>query len=99
MIDNFIIIDCRYPYEYVAGHIDGAVNMVKKDIKRFYIANKSITKKVAVIFHCEYSKNRGPRACAYFRKLDRDANSYPNLVSYWCFQVVATCHTLIIITY
>ncbi|TSK18071.1 M-phase inducer phosphatase 1 [Bagarius yarrelli] len=27
MVEDFLIIDCRYPYEYQGGHIKGAVNL------------------------------------------------------------------------
>lgn len=34
-----------------------------------------------IIFHCEYSSERGPRLCRLFRSLDRSfhLNDYPNL--------------------
>jgi M-phase inducer tyrosine phosphatase len=37
--------------------------------------------RTAVIFHCEFSKNRGPKTCAFFRQIDRSANEqhYPFL--------------------
>eukprot|EP00468_Gymnochlora_sp_CCMP2014_P015253 CAMPEP_0167768532 /NCGR_PEP_ID=MMETSP0110_2-20121227/16725_1 /TAXON_ID=629695 /ORGANISM="Gymnochlora sp., Strain CCMP2014" /LENGTH=407 /DNA_ID=CAMNT_0007657227 /DNA_START=205 /DNA_END=1425 /DNA_ORIENTATION=+ len=93
VISEFIIIDCRYDYEFEGGHIKNALNLSKKSlIKKFYerarvsihaSANnpKYQGKRRAVIFHCEYSQHRGPELARYFRSLDREANShrYPHL--------------------
>ncbi len=83
-IKNFIIIDCRYGYEYSGGHIEGAVNLNQKsEIMKFFHANKQIegSNRIAVVFHCEFSQNRGPKSCKFFREMDRKFNSasYPNL--------------------
>lgn len=82
-LDNFIIIDCRYDYEFRGGRIRGAVNLGRNRrlVKKFFENNRQAMscRRVAVIFHCEFSVNRGPKACGYFRKLDRSANSYPDL--------------------
>jgi rhodanese-related sulfurtransferase len=79
-IDKFIIIDSRYDYEYDGGHIRGAVNINQKAvIRHFFEQNKQPGCRVAVIFHCEFSQARGPRACSFFRSLDRAFNSYPHL--------------------
>lgn len=32
-----------------------------------------------IIFHCEYSQERGPRMLSHLRKIDRDVNRYPQL--------------------
>lgn len=80
--DHFAVVDCRYVYEYRGGHIKGALNLWRKnDLTAFYHANRDLAsnKRMALIFHCEYSKNRAPRAAAHFRKLDRDHNDYPQL--------------------
>ena len=34
---------------------------------------------VIIIFHCEFSSERAPRAYNFFRNTDRTANVYPNL--------------------
>ncbi|GAB5363535.1 hypothetical protein AAMO2058_000891600 [Amorphochlora amoebiformis] len=82
--DSWILIDCRYSYEYEGGHLPGAVNILLKDqLKSFFKERaqelKSSKKRVAVIFHCEYSKHRGPKAARYFRQCDREENTYPYL--------------------
>ncbi len=40
-----------------------------------------VSPRIAVIFHCEFSQNRGPKSCAFFRQLDRQCNEalYPHL--------------------
>lgn len=36
-------------------------------------------KRVVIIFHCEFSSERGPRMCVFVRKRDRALNDYPRL--------------------
>ncbi|XP_003370119.1 m-phase inducer phosphatase 2, partial [Trichinella spiralis] len=89
VIQKYIILDCRYPYEYNGGHIKGAVNVfTQEQLKRFFFhdrnsdAMKSSTEsRQVVIFYCEFSKERGPRMSRYLRKFDRKVNSkrYPHL--------------------
>ncbi|KAK0081030.1 hypothetical protein PV325_012924 [Microctonus aethiopoides] len=89
-VDEFKIVDCRYPYEFEAGHINGAINLyTKKSIDDFL---KSPSNKVAtiqpddkkrniLIFHCEFSWERGPNLSRYLRNIDRKLNKefYPAL--------------------
>ncbi|XP_069832381.1 M-phase inducer phosphatase 2 [Dendropsophus ebraccatus] len=83
-IDRCVIIDCRYPYEYEGGHITGAVNLpMEQDVADFLlkkpIVSSSEDKRVIVIFHCEFSSERGPRMCRFVRQQDRKSNEYPKL--------------------
>jgi len=116
-IDEFTIIDCRYPYEYEGGHIRGAKNLFtqKKLFQEFLdkkiarptplgLANhqgdgplarsnstpattSNVTcasgepKRHVLIFHCEFSSERGPTLCRFLRNKDRAMNtsSYPAL--------------------
>ncbi|KAL9982623.1 hypothetical protein ACROYT_G004690 [Oculina patagonica] len=79
------IIDCRYPYEYEAGHIKGARNIyTKEDIYSEFIdkPKRSLTgKKTILIFHCEFSSKRGPDMSRFLRNRDRDIHyhMYPKL--------------------
>jgi len=79
------IIDCRYPYEYEAGHIKGARNIyVKEEIFSEFIEKPktSLTgKKTILIFHCEFSSKRGPDMSRFLRNRDRDVHyhMYPKL--------------------
>lgn len=83
-IERCVIVDCRYPYEYEGGHIKSAVNLpLEQDIEEFLMKNPIIPtsedKRVIIIFHCEFSSERGPRMCRYVRKQDRNGNEYPKL--------------------
>jgi len=82
-IDHVTVIDCRYPYEYEGGHIEGAVNLyTKAQIQAFLEeAVTSSSRKHVIIFHCEFSSERGPKLYRHLRALDREANqdSYQRL--------------------
>ncbi|NXN10495.1 MPIP1 phosphatase, partial [Indicator maculatus] len=82
-IKTCVIIDCRYPYEYEGGHIKGAVNLhMEEDVEDFLLKKPiqpSDNKRVIVVFHCEFSSERGPRMCRFVRERDRLGNEYPNL--------------------
>ncbi|XP_075704396.1 M-phase inducer phosphatase 2-like [Rhinoderma darwinii] len=83
-IDRCVVVDCRYPYEYDGGHIRGAVNLpMENDVEEFLLkkpfAPSSEEKRVIIIFHCEFSSERGPRMCRFVRKRDRNSNEYPKL--------------------
>ena len=59
---HFTIIDCRYPYEYQGGHIQGAVNIyTEQGIQHFMETRPQSTKNDILIFHCEFSSHRGPK--------------------------------------
>ncbi|CAL8114850.1 unnamed protein product [Orchesella dallaii] len=87
-VTSFKVIDCRYPYEYDGGHIKGAINLfTRKQIYEEFIQTKNgfqggyTEERNIVIFHCEFSSQRGPDMCRYLRDTDRDSNaaSYPCL--------------------
>ncbi|ERE75033.1 M-phase inducer phosphatase 1-like protein [Cricetulus griseus] len=67
LIKEFVIIDCRYPYEYEGGHIKGAVNLhMEEEVEEFLLKKPIVPtdgKRVIVVFHCEFSSERGPRMC------------------------------------
>ncbi|KAI5174411.1 M-phase inducer phosphatase 1 isoform X3 [Manis pentadactyla] len=83
LIKEFVVIDCRYPYEYEGGHIKGAVNLHMEEEVEDFLLKKPIVptdgKRVIVVFHCEFSSERGPRMCRYVRERDRLGNEYPRL--------------------
>lgn len=79
-----IIIDCRYDYEYQGGHIRGAKNInSKQGLQSFFqmLANRGqdACSRIIVVFHCEYSQSRAPKAYTFWRKMDREVNNYPIL--------------------
>uniref|UniRef100_A0A7M4E095 M-phase inducer phosphatase n=1 Tax=Crocodylus porosus TaxID=8502 RepID=A0A7M4E095_CROPO len=82
-IKECVIIDCRYPYEYEGGHIKGAVNLhMEEDVEEFLLKKPippSDNKRVIIVFHCEFSSERGPRMCRFVRERDRLGNEYPHL--------------------
>ncbi|XP_043266411.1 M-phase inducer phosphatase-like isoform X2 [Venturia canescens] len=89
-IDSFTIIDCRYPYEYDGGHINGALNLYSKDLIEQILLNPrtqtpsiepASNKRSILVFHCEFSWERGPNLSRFLRNIDRQRNKehYPAL--------------------
>ncbi|XP_027578706.1 M-phase inducer phosphatase 2-like isoform X1 [Pipra filicauda] len=83
-IKSSITVDCRYPYEYEGGHIKGAVNLpLQQDVEQFLldqpILSLDTSKRVIIIFHCEFSAHRGPKMCRFLREKDRSCHEYPQL--------------------
>ena len=95
-IDKLIIIDSRYPYEYDAGHIKSAQNVyTKESLMQLFLdkssplmqqnkeneCNNSNNGRLVVIFHCEFSSERGPGLLRFLRSQDRLMNKdmYPKL--------------------
>jgi M-phase inducer tyrosine phosphatase len=78
--DDLFIIDCRYAYEHEGGCIKGATNVNSPKIltESFF---EEITPNALLVFHCEFSHNRGPQLAAIFREIDRNKNRncYPHL--------------------
>jgi len=58
------IIDCRYPYEFNGGHIQGAENIYTRemvlDLLRHHKPSNLKGKRDILVFHCEFSSERGP---------------------------------------
>ncbi|XP_054833768.1 M-phase inducer phosphatase 3 [Eublepharis macularius] len=84
LIEKFCIIDCRYPYEYHGGHIKGALNIHRQDdlfelLLRKPLLPSTPQKRLILVFHCEFSSERGPKMCRYLREEDRAMNEYPAL--------------------
>ncbi|KAJ7316623.1 hypothetical protein JRQ81_002785 [Phrynocephalus forsythii] len=84
LVEKFFIIDCRYPYEYRGGHIKGALNIHRQeDLFDFFLRKPLFPsvphKRLILVFHCEYSSERGPKMCHYLRGEDRAMNEYPAL--------------------
>jgi M-phase inducer tyrosine phosphatase len=77
---DLFIVDCRYGYEYAGGHIRGAVNANSPETLIDGFFSRALPNSV-VVFHCEFSHNRGPQLAQLLREIDRDMNklSYPTL--------------------
>ncbi|CAF1637891.1 unnamed protein product, partial [Didymodactylos carnosus] len=80
---NLILIDCRYSFEFNGGHIKDAINLYTEDMIRDFFNDMVISQKeVDIVFHCEFSGERGPKMMRLFRQLDREYNfdMYPKLL-------------------
>jgi M-phase inducer tyrosine phosphatase len=78
--DLVLIVDARFEYEYHGGHIRGSKNIRSfADMKDFYDDFRGCN--ACVIFHCEFSRHRGPTLMRGFRDHDRRTNltHYPKL--------------------
>lgn len=83
-INKYIILDARYPYEFQGGHIENAETAYVKEelFKKIFEAPLTANgKPVVLIFHCEFSSERGPKLMREIRERDRHLNKqcYPNL--------------------
>ncbi|KAJ8316983.1 hypothetical protein KUTeg_004887 [Tegillarca granosa] len=80
-ISDYKIIDCRYPYEYEGGHVQGAENIYTREAMSEFLNRHNTNKKTILIFYCEFSSERGTKMCRYLREKDRELNSenYPAL--------------------
>ncbi|XP_070276075.1 M-phase inducer phosphatase 2 isoform X2 [Myotis yumanensis] len=61
-----------------------AVNLpLEQDAEVFLLQSPitpcSLDKRIILIFHCEFSSERGPRMCRFIRERDRTINDYPSL--------------------
>lgn len=62
----------------------GALNLHQEDHVEDFLLKSPILpscsdKRVVIIFHCEFSSERGPRMCRFVRERDRAMNEYPRL--------------------
>jgi rhodanese-related sulfurtransferase len=80
VINSYRIIDCRYPYEYEGGHIRGAENKYLHETILSLLQQPTFDRQV-IIFHCEFSSERGPKMLRFLRSKDRELNkeNYPTL--------------------
>lgn len=87
-VSSYKIIDCRYPYEYEGGHINGAINLYTQDQIIEELVNKKSQdvpnvdgddRRNILIFHCEFSSERGPKLSRFLRNRDRTSSPYPTL--------------------
>eukprot|EP00062_Callorhinchus_milii_P019822 gi/632974847/ref/XP_007903903.1/ PREDICTED: M-phase inducer phosphatase 3-like [Callorhinchus milii] len=81
---GYWLVDCRYPYEFAGGHIQGAVNIYTEQqvLSTFFPVSElpqEEARDTAVVFHCEFSSERGPKLCRALRRMDRAVNVYPTL--------------------
>uniref|UniRef100_A0A0K0DCI7 Rhodanese domain-containing protein n=1 Tax=Angiostrongylus cantonensis TaxID=6313 RepID=A0A0K0DCI7_ANGCA len=58
--EKYVLIDCRYPYEFNGGHIK--------------VSGEAEIQRRVPIFYCEYSQKRGPSMAQMLRSIDRQRN-------------------------
>jgi len=80
-LDRYMLIDCRYPFEYNGGHINYAINLYDSSCIRevFYPDNEGSFHEInskKPIFYCEFSQKRGPSMAAALRSNDRNRNQH-----------------------
>ena len=62
-LEKYVIIDCRFDYEYLGGHIPGAINInTTAGVEEFLLGlaakkpepstSGDVTKKTILVFHC-----------------------------------------------
>ncbi|KAK4053860.1 m-phase inducer phosphatase [Microbotryomycetes sp. JL201] len=90
---RFMIIDCRFAYEYQGGHIEGAINLSELEaVEAALLSDANLPTpctsesarpegKTVLIFHCEFSAKRAPTTAKHLRNSDRHRNHavYPNI--------------------
>lgn len=80
---DYMIIDARYPYEFEGGHIQNAENgyLREKLFDKLFDKYQQTSKPRVLIFHCEFSSERGPKLMRDLREMDRSINkqNYPSL--------------------
>ena len=55
------LFDCRFPFEYRAGHIPFAINAHNpNDLLKMLFETCNFPSKPMLVFHCEFSSKRGP---------------------------------------
>ncbi|KAI0350088.1 hypothetical protein OH77DRAFT_1102259 [Trametes cingulata] len=86
-LERFHIIDCRFDYEYLGGHIPGAINInTTAGVEEFLLGmsarkpepstSSDPTKKTILVFHCEFSVKRAPTFAKHLRSKDRAMNNH-----------------------
>ncbi|KAL2093208.1 hypothetical protein ACEWY4_010520 [Coilia grayii] len=84
LVESFVVVDCRYPYEFQGGHIRGALNLPNSDeavenLLSQQLRAASPNKRFLLVLHCEFSSERAPRTCRLLRSVDRSRSEYPSL--------------------
>lgn len=95
LVESFRIVDVRYKFEYEGGHIIGAENWQHGEDDAFlssFLPTQPLSsapahnvdnqdKRRILIFHCEFSSQRGPDFYMKLRERDRQLNKdvYPAL--------------------
>ncbi|XP_021374823.1 M-phase inducer phosphatase-like isoform X2 [Mizuhopecten yessoensis] len=81
------LVDCRYPYEYKGGHIQGAESLYTHEqilglLEEGSVSTGSGMAPQKLVFYCEFSSVRAPSMYRFLREKDRALNmdKYPALI-------------------
>uniref|UniRef100_A0A0N5ACG6 protein-tyrosine-phosphatase n=1 Tax=Syphacia muris TaxID=451379 RepID=A0A0N5ACG6_9BILA len=79
---RFILVDCRYPFEYDGGRIKGAINLYDPNeiASIFFMDSEHVQNRQRIpIFYCEFSQKRSPAMAHKVRAFDcaRNQERYP----------------------
>jgi hypothetical protein len=82
--DRVLILDCRFQYEFDGGHVRGAIHVPTEQALVELMQRAPPTssgERVCVVFHCEFSSQRGPALYRALRSWDRHVHTdcYPQL--------------------
>lgn len=80
LYDRVVVVDARFPYEYQGGHIKGAVNLyrdahVYEHFLRAPPPSMAVGQRTCIVFHCEFSQERGPHLFKRLRGYDREMHA------------------------
>ncbi|EGT57195.1 hypothetical protein CAEBREN_20667 [Caenorhabditis brenneri] len=79
---RYVLVDCRYPFEFDGGHIKHAINFYDRETinRLFFDENKTPKHQKIPIFYCEFSQKRAPKMADALRVFDRNTNEmkYPH---------------------
>ncbi|KAM0756431.1 hypothetical protein T439DRAFT_331258 [Meredithblackwellia eburnea MCA 4105] len=92
-VSRYLIIDCRFSYEFEGGHIAEAVNLPTTNDVEHHLLHSDVPPtpstsecaggegKTVLIFHCEFSAKRAPTSACHLRSKDRLKNQgvYPKI--------------------
>jgi rhodanese-related sulfurtransferase len=80
-LEQVMVIDCRYSYEFAGGHIEGAISVNTPELVESILFKEPAREHRCIIFHCEFSSERAPRMALHVRNRDRLLNAarYPFL--------------------
>ncbi|KAJ9624527.1 m-phase inducer phosphatase [Taxawa tesnikishii (nom. ined.)] len=79
--ENVIIVDCRFEYEHLGGHIEGAIRYDGKELLVEKLFEQAPLPRTLLVFYCEFSIYRAPQVAKHVRQHDRTVNysQYPTL--------------------
>ena len=78
----YIVVDCRFDYEYSGGHIANAINLDSPHkVEEYFFRNREVVqdlmqRRTIIVFHCEFSQHRGPKMYRTLREIDRSLHMH-----------------------